>query len=57
MAKKLLKYSKGTITQRDLTQMQEHFEHFQEKPEQLGTARNTPAHTEELAHLTEKFQK
>ena len=45
-------YNEETTTQRDLVQLQEHFEWFQENFDQLETAMNTPAHTEELADLT-----
>ena len=37
--------------------MQGHFEWLQEKVNQLGTATNTPAHTEELASFSDKLQK
>ena len=33
-------YSKHTITQRDMTQLQEHFEWLQEKCNKLGTSMN-----------------
>ena len=49
-------YSKETATQRDLTQLQEHYKQLQEKLNQLGKAINTPAHHEELAHLTGKHR-
>ena len=50
-------YIKETATQRDLTQLQEHFKLLQEKLDQLGTTMNTPANTKELLHLTDKLQK
>ena len=50
-------YSEETGTQRQLAQLQEHLKWLQEKLDQLGTAMNTPAYTEELAHSTEKLQK
>ena len=40
-------YNEKTVTQRDLTQLQEHFTWFKEQLNQLGTAENTPVHTEE----------
>ena len=50
-------FSEQTTTQRDLTQLQKHFELLQEKFNQLGRTMNTPAHTEELTHSTDKLQK
>ena len=49
-------YSEETHHQRDVMQLQEHFQQLQERLDQLGSATSPPAHTEELAHLTEKLQ-
>ena len=50
-------YSEESTTQIDLTQLQEHFKSLHEKFDQLGTAMNMPAHTEEHTHLTDKLLK
>ena len=42
--------------ERDLVQLQEHFQQFQERINQFGLTTNPPTHIEELAHLTNKVQ-
>ena len=50
-------YSEDTHPQKDLVQLQEHFQQLQERLNQLGSTTSPHTHTEELAHLTEKLQK
>ena len=49
-------YSEDTNAQRDLVQLQEHFQQLQERLNQLGPSTNPPIHAEEQSHLTEKLQ-
>ena len=49
-------YSEDTMPQRDLAQLQEHFQQFQERLNQLGPTTNQCTHIEELAQLTKKLQ-
>ena len=50
-------YSEDTHPQKDLAQLQEHFQQLQERLNQLGATTSPPTHTEELTYLTEKLQK
>ena len=49
-------YTKYPNSQRDLVELQEHFQQFQEQLTQLVPTANPPAHAEEVAHLTNKLQ-
>ena len=50
------RYSEDTNPQRDLVQLQEYFQQFQERLNQLGPTKYPPTHIEELTNLTEKLQ-
>ena len=50
------KYSKDTNPERDLLQLQEHFQQLQECLNQLGSTANPPMHVEKLAHFSYKLQ-